>query len=261
MIDWTRATSLVTGASSGIGLAMAEELARRGSRLVLVSRDPDRLSRAAARLTVSGTPEPVAIPLDLARPGAAAELERAVQERGLAIDALVNNAGHSLAGDFSEQDPAKLEAMLQLDVVANALVMRAFLPGMIARRAGVVVNVASVASFHPLPTQAAYGASKAFVLSLTESVWAETRGTGVRVLALCPGATDTGFFRTVGRSMDVSKATPESVAAAAFAALERDAMTIVPGLLDHLRSRVLATLLPRRVAVRAIHGVLVRAYR
>jgi len=261
MIDPSRTTVLITGASSGIGFAMAEIFARRGNRLVLVSRDPERLHQAAAKLALPGSPEPVAIPMDLYLPGAAAELARATEQRSLQVDVLVNNAGHSLQGRFAEQDPSALERMLQLDVVATTLIARAYLPGMLERRCGAIVNVASIAAFLPFPTQAAYGASKAFVLALSEAIWAETRGTGVRVLALCPGPTDTGFFRTLGRDMRVAKSTPEFVAAAAVAALERDAMTVVPGFLDNIRSRILPRLLPRRLVAWSAERILSRMYR
>ena len=261
MIAWSGSTTLVTGASSGIGFAIAEILAKRGSRIVLVARESPRLREAAAKLAFVASSEPVVVPLDLSEPGASSALLRETERLGIQVDVLVNNAGHGLHGRFSEQDPVALEKMIQLDVVSVAMIARAFLPGMLARGRGAVVNVASIAAFAPFPTQAAYGASKAFVLSLSEALWAETRGTGVHVMALCPGATDTGFFHTLGQRMNVSKVSPESVAKVAVEALDRGATTIIPGLFDRLRCCLLPRLLPRRVVARFVHAVLERTYR
>lgn len=261
MIDWKRSTTLVTGASSGIGYAIAEILARRGSRIVLVARESPRLREAAAKLAAIASSEPVVIPLDLYDPGAPSELLRETERLGIQVDVLVNNAGHGLHGRFAEQDSAALGKLIQLDVVSVAMIARAFLPGMLARGRGAVLNVSSIAAFVPFPTQAVYGASKAFVLSLSEALWAETRGTGVHVMALCPGATDTGFFRTLGQRMNVSKVTPESVAKEGVDALDRGAMTVVPGFVDWLRCNLVARLLPRRVAARFMKFALEQTYR
>lgn len=259
-MDWNGAVALVTGASSGIGEGFARELARRGCRVVLVARREERLSALADELRTQGAPPPVVMVMDLAVDGAPQELKRRTDEMGLEVDVLVNNAGHSLQGPIHEVSPEDQDRMLRLNVCALAAVTGLYLPGMRSRGRGAIVNVASIASFHPIPTQAAYAASKAFVLSFTESLWEESRGSGVRVLAVCPGATATEFFQRLGRDLKVPKHAPSLVVDAALRALERDRMTVVVGLLNAFRSRFLPRITPRKLAVRVSGGIMRQAY-
>jgi len=194
--------ALVTGASGGIGAALARELARHGHDLVLAARSLAPLEALAAELRARGTVATV-IAADLAEPGAAATLALEIAGRGLAIDTLVNNAGLGAAGRFDRCDPVRIGEILQVNIMALTELTRLLLPGMIARGHGRVMLVASVAAFQPGPRMAAYFASKAYVLSLGEALAYELRGTGVSVTTLCPGATATNFFAVAGADNSV----------------------------------------------------------
>jgi uncharacterized protein len=222
--------ALVTGASSGIGESFARELARRGADLVLVARSRDKLTTLAANLNRSfGVAADVAV-VDLARHSAAEDLAAELSGRDLQIDILVNNAGFGLFAPLDQADGAVLSDMVQLNVAALVDLTRLYLPGMLDRDRGAIINVGSTAGFQPVPYMAVYGATKAFVLSFTEALWAETRGTGVRVTALCPGSTDTGFFDVAGADAQVGRRiSPEQVVHAALRALDRRRSTVVTG--------------------------------
>src|SRR5437588_3456954 len=198
----TRPLALVTGASGGIGAALARELARHGHDLVLAARGVAAMEALAAELSAEGANVTV-IAADLAQPGAAASLAGEIARRGLGIEILVNNAGLGAAGRFDKVDPVRINEMLQVNIVALSELTRLVLPGMIARRRGRVMLVASVAGFQPGPHMAAYFASKAYVLSLGEALAYELRGTGVTVTTLCPGATATNFFAVAGAGQSV----------------------------------------------------------
>jgi uncharacterized protein len=197
-VDYRRQTTLITGASSGIGAEFARRLAARGSGLVLVARRAERLEALAAELTAAhGVPVAV-IPRDLALPGAGRDLAAAVAERGLTVTSVINNAGFGTYGPFHDEDPQRLADEIAVDVSALVDISRAFIGPLRAAGNGVLVNVASVAAYQPSPALAVYAATKAFVLSFTEALWQESRGTGLRVLALSPGATSTEFFEVAG---------------------------------------------------------------
>ena len=198
----TRPLALVTGASGGIGAALARELARHGHDLVLAARGVAAMEALAAELREGGAGATV-IPADLSKPGAAATLADEIARSGVAIDILVNNAGLGAAGRFDRADPARISEILQVNIVALTELTRLLLPGMIARGRGRVMLVASVAGFQPGPRMAAYFASKAYVLSLGEALAYELRGTGVSVTVLCPGATATNFFTVAGADNSV----------------------------------------------------------
>jgi short-subunit dehydrogenase len=177
-------TAIVTGASSGIGLELARLLARDGHDVVLVARSEERLAALAGEL-----PGARSLPLDLSDPAAPAKLEAEVPS----ADVLVNNAGVGTYGPFAAADLGRTMAMIQLNVSALTELTHRYLPGMIERGAGRVLNVASTAAFQPGPLMAVYYATKAYVLSFSEAVGEELRGTGVTVTALCPGPTASGF--------------------------------------------------------------------
>ncbi len=242
------ATALVTGASSGIGEHLARLLAGRGHQLVLAARNRERLDALAAEL---GGAQVVAV--DLATPGGAAELVDAAPQ----VDILVNNAGVGDFGPFAESDLQRTLAMIQLNVTSLVELTRRYLPGMLDRGAGKVLNVASTAAFQPGPTMAVYYASKAFVLSFSEAIAEETRGRGVTVTALCPGPTASGF--QAGAAMESSRLvagrrlpSPAGVAEAGLAAMDRGDAVVVPGLRNQLMAASVRVT-PRPVVRRLVH--------
>jgi short-subunit dehydrogenase len=192
-----RPMALVTGASSGIGIALARELARHGHDLVLTARRVAPMEALAAELHDLGATATV-IAADLAKPGAAAALAHDVASRGLQIDVLVNNAGLGALGRFDRMEFGRVSEMLQVNIVALTELTRLLLPPMVARGHGRIMLVSSVAAFQPGPRMAVYFASKAYVSSLGEALAYELRRTGVSVTVLCPGATNTEFFTVAG---------------------------------------------------------------
>jgi hypothetical protein len=250
--------AVVTGASSGIGQAYARALARRGFRVVLVARRVDRLLALAQEL---GGPEKAdVIPLDLARHDAPAALEAELARRGLAVDILVNNAGVGLTGPFHTLPLDRLLAMVDLNARAVVELTRRFLPGMIERKHGAVVNVASTSAFQPVPFLAVYAASKAFVLSFTEALATELHGTGVAVQALCPGLTESEFHQVSGTDRVLFTRTPAmrpgDVAERSLRALDKGRLRVIPGWRDRLVIAV-QSVFPRAV-VRRVAGELFR---
>lgn len=189
-MNTNRPLALVTGASSGIGTELALELARTGHDLILTGRDAGRLNAAADRVRAAGAAVET-LTLDLGDPAAVAALMAHLGSRSLAV--LVNNAGFGLSGAVAEASPAELSALLALNVTTLTMLTRAVLPGMVARKAGRILNLASTAAFGPIPGMAVYAASKSYVLSFTEALAVELEGTGVTVTALCPGPTKTRF--------------------------------------------------------------------
>lgn len=228
------AVILLTGASSGIGAALAVALAPKGAHLLLTARSADRLAELAQQVRSAGGHATV-LPLDLAAPGAARQLFDEVQRLGISIDTLINCAGFGLFGPLAGNDPARLSQMLQLNVVALTELTRLFLPELLARR-GTVLNIASTAAFQPTPYMAAYGATKAYVLSFSEALWAEYRSRGLRVAAVCPGPVETPFLDALGggaRSTPLLRTTPltvDEVVQACLLALDSPGPTHIVGL-------------------------------
>jgi short-subunit dehydrogenase len=183
-MDLAGRTALVTGAGSGIGGAFAEQLAVRGADLIVVARRRNRLEQLDERITRQHGHRVTVLATDLTVPGTVVTLADDVARLGLTVDVLVNNTGFGTHGPLIGESGARISDEVQLNVGALVDLTRCFLPGTVERGDGTVVNVASTASFQPIPFMAVYGATKAFVLSFTEAVWAETRETGVRVLAL-----------------------------------------------------------------------------
>ncbi|HLT84249.1 MAG TPA: SDR family NAD(P)-dependent oxidoreductase [Phototrophicaceae bacterium] len=201
-LDLARQAVLVTGASSGIGAEFARQLAARGADLVLVARRAERLAALAEELRRDQGTAVTTVATDLARPGVGLALRSDLEARGVEVTGVVNSAGFANHGAFHEEALADLTGEIALDVSAVVEISHAFLPGLRRRGAGFLVNVASMAAYQGDPTMAVYGAAKAFVLSLTEALWYEARGTGVRVLAVSPGATQTEFFDVAGDGAD-----------------------------------------------------------
>ena len=230
------ATCVVTGASSGIGAEIARELARRGLGVTLVARREERLRELAAEIGESSQAIACDVTDDAARKRLAAELD----ERGLAVDVLVNNAGFSTSGPFWKSDPDREVAMVRTNIEAVVAFCGLFVPGMVERGRGALLNVASTASFQPLPMQAGYAASKAFVLNFTEALHEEVRGTGVTVTALCPGPVKTEFVEVANLQGAESEMpeflwdSAEDVARAAVKGLERGKRVVIPGVLNRM---------------------------
>lgn len=244
--------AVVTGASSGIGADIARELARRGHELVLVARSEDKLRALADEL---GTTAHV-VPLDLGDREARAGLLPDLEARGLVPQVLVNNAGFSTTGPVHTSDPAREAALVEVDVMAVVDLCSRFLPGMVERGSGAVLNVASTAAFQPLPGQAAYGAAKAFVLSYTRSLSGELKGKGVTVTALCPGPVDTGFGEAAGFTKEEAEnalpgflwVSSEAVAREAVAGLDRGTLVVIPGLGNKIGAGF-STIAPKRLLI------------
>jgi uncharacterized protein len=247
-------TCLVTGASSGIGADLARQLATRGHGVTLVARREDRLRELADELTAAHDVRAEVVACDLSDVTARDALAAAVTERGLAVDVLVNNAGFSTIGPVHRSDPTREVAMIRTDVEAVVHLCSTFVPGMVERGRGAVLNVASTAAFQPLPGQAGYGAAKAFVLSYTRALAQELAGRGVTATALCPGPVETEFAEAAGfgeaeaadslpRFMWVSSS---DVAAQAVAGMEKGRRVVIPGAPNRIGAGV-GHLVPKRL--------------
>jgi short-subunit dehydrogenase len=247
-------TALVTGASSGIGVELARLLAARGHGVTLVARREERLAELARELADAHGIRAEVVATDLTDEAARSRLVDTVAERGLTVDVLVNNAGLTTTGPVAASDVAGELRMVRTDVEAVVHLCSAYVPGMVERRRGAVLNVASMAAFQPLPGQAGYGGSKAFVLSYTRAMAQELRGTGVVASALCPGPVETEFAAAGG--FDEEKAasslpkvmwvSAHDVARAGIEGLERGRDVVIPGGVNRVAAGV-AHLVPRRV--------------
>ena len=247
-----RTIAIVTGASSGIGEALASAMAAQGTHVVLVARSVERLTALATRIESAGGTATV-IPVDLAAPGAAQTLFDEVERRKLPVDTLVNNAGFGFYGPFETEAPAHLSEMLQVNVVALTELTRLFVPSLLMRR-GAILNVASTVAFQPSPYMSAYGATKAFVLSFTEALWAEYRGSGLHIAAVCPGPVETPFIDAMGsgvRSTTVFKMalSVDKVVRACLRAIDGKSPTRIVGLVNWLLAQT-SRVSPRAVTAR-----------
>ena len=234
-----RPIALVTGASSGIGAALARELAQHGHDLVLSARSVAPMEALAAELRGLGA-EATVIAVDLAEPGGAAGLVAELAAREIEIEVLVNNAGLGAFGPFKQTAPKRVDEILQVNIVALTELTQALLPAMLARRRGRIMLVASTASFLPLPNMAVYAATKAFVRSFGEALAEELKSSGVTVNVLCPGTTATNFFDVAGNMPTALQSarmmSAEAVAKLGFAGMMRGERVTVAG----LANRVLA---------------------
>ncbi|GAA3391945.1 SDR family NAD(P)-dependent oxidoreductase [Cryptosporangium minutisporangium] len=229
-MDCRGSTALITGASSGLGAAFAEALAARGAGVVLVARSTGALEALAERLRAAHGVRTDVVTQDLTTPDAAEAVRAETDRRGLTIDVLVNNAGFGSAGRFDRMDPERAQREILLDVNAVVGLTHAYLPGMVERRNGAVLNVASIAAFQPTPYMSIYGAAKAFVLSFGNALWQEYRSLGVRVTTLAPGPVATNFFEVVGTEavMVGSPLPAEVVVDAALRGLDHNRPVVVP---------------------------------
>jgi short-subunit dehydrogenase len=246
-------TALITGASSGIGYELAQQFARDKTNLVLVARDEARLNQIAHEIQSAHHVSVTVIRADLARAGAAAEIYAGTLRAGIAVDYLINNAGFGLGGSFLDTDLQGELDMLQVNIVSLVHLAKLYLRDMRERRSGGVLNVASTAAFQPGPFMAVYYASKAFVLSFTEALAEELRGTGLTATALCPGPTATDFQRRAKienvrlmKSKPLGMMSAAEVAETGYRGFLSGKAVVIPGLMNKMAVQSL------RISPRAI---------
>ncbi len=258
MFNYQGKWALITGASAGIGTAFAHALAQRGSHLILVARRADRLNALAQSLRAQYQVDVDTIALDLAPVNAAQQLFDQVQTRGRRIDLLINNAGIGVFGPFLTTKVEEDEKLVMLNVVALTMLTRLFLPQLLQQPEGMIINVASTAAFQPLPYMAIYGASKAYVLSFTEALWAEHRQDKLHVLALCPGPVTTEFFSAMGNEMHSfgKRDTADDIVKQTLAIADKNRMYFIPGMLKNYWQAQLTRLLPRKLLASVTGNVL-----
>ena len=250
-------TALITGASSGIGAAFAEALAQRGMNVVLVARSEDRLFALANTLKSQYGIRAEVIVQDLTQPDAATLVYKSVEALGVEIDLLINNAGFGDYGVFGDRPRQKQLDMIQLNIAALVDLTHQFLPQMQERRSGSILNIASIAGFQPMPYFSVYAATKAFVLSFSEALWAENQSTGVHIMAVCPGPTESRFFE-VADFPQVSVSEGQGIVAAevvvqeALRALDNRQSNVVTGGMGNQMIVNAARFLPRQTLVNGI---------
>jgi short-subunit dehydrogenase len=254
-----RILALVTGASSGIGVAFAHVLAEHGCDLVLTARDAISLGSLTTELRERYGVTAAYIVCDLSEPSGAEELYGEVKRRGLVIDVLINNAGFNSYGPFADVELSTALAMIQVNLASLVILTKLFLRDMIVRRTGKILNVGSTAGFGPAPYVGVYAATKAFVLSFSESVSAEVRGTGVTVGVLCPGSTESGFATRAGmlqtKVFSGKLMTAKQVADLGYQAMMRGRMTTITGFKNWFQVWSMR-FAPRSIVVRIAEGLL-----
>ena len=257
--------ALITGASTGIGAEFARQFAGRGHDLVVVARSEDKLNALAQQLRAAHGVNVTVIAMDLSIPTAAGDLWQRTNSLGLEITVLVNNAGFGTHCDVADARPERLEEEVQLNCLTLVGTTSRYLPQMRARGSGTIINLASTAAFLPLPKMAVYGATKSFVLSFTEALWSEERKHGVRVLAVCPGLTDTSFFEVAGDAAAKAASgmaavrftrTPEQVVDNTMRVLSGHKPSFVDGAANAVVWRGFTKVLPRRLMI-ALSGWLI----
>jgi short-subunit dehydrogenase len=257
-------TALITGASNGIGYELAKVLAEKGDNLILVARSKSKLDELKKELEEKFKVSVYIIGKDLSLPEAAKDVYDEIKQKKFSIDYLINNAGFGDFGFFADSDWSKQEQMINLNITALACFTRLYLPDMIKRGSGRIMNMASTASFQPGPTMSVYFASKAFVLSFSEAINNEVRDKGITVTALCPGATHSGF--QAAASMQNSKLldgknfpTSKEVAEYGYKAMMKGKAVAIHG----LKNKILANsvrFLPRSIVVKAARKIQEKKY-
>jgi short-subunit dehydrogenase len=249
-----RPVTLITGASAGIGVALAHVFAAHGHELVLIARREQRLAALADEIAAKGHPRPVVLPLDLAAAGVADRVGEALAARGLEPEIVVNNAGFGLVGEAATLDRAEQLAMIDVNVRALTDLSLAFVNSLERHRGG-ILNVASVAAFMPGPGMAVYYATKAYVLSFSEALHSELKPRGIRVTALCPGPVPTEFQARAGIAGDsypsLLTESAQAVAEQGYRAVKDGRRMVVPGFANKVVT-VLAPLLPRGLVLAAL---------
>jgi len=239
---------LITGASSGIGLELAKEFAQHGHSVLLLARSTQRLEQLTQELRTNFKVRAELVQADLSKPNAPAQVAEELNRRNLAVDILVNNAGFGLLGPYGKLDLQQQIDMIQVNVTALAHLTRLFLPGMIQRNFGGVLNVSSIAAYQAGPNMAIYYATKAFVLAFTEALHEEVSGTNLHVSCLCPGPTHTGFAAAANMEgsnlFKFGAQSANEVAKFGYAAYQRNQAIAIPGLKNKLLA-IAAKLSPR----------------
>jgi uncharacterized protein len=254
MIDYRGSTVLITGASSGLGAEFARQLAARGANLILVARRVDRLDALKATLEREFGVTATVIAADLGAAAAASALAAQVARLGLPVHSLINNAGFGSHNRFEHEDATRIHDEVALNVAAVVDLTKAFYPQLLKHGRGILINVASTAAFQPIPRMAVYGASKAFVLSFTEALWYEAKSSGLRVIALCPGATETEFFEVAGPKARTGRVqSAATVVRTALRALDRrnPPPSVVTGF-TNVAATIAERVLPRRALVSSV---------
>jgi short-subunit dehydrogenase len=257
VIDYRGSTVLITGASSGLGAEFAEQLGARGANLILVARRVDRLVALKATLESKHGVTATVIAADLAAAGAASTLADEVRKLKLPVHSLINNAGFGTHNLFEAADAGRVHDEVAVNVAAVVDLTKAFYEELLQHGSGVLINVASTAGFQPIPRMAVYGATKAFVLSLTEALWYEARPSGLKVIALCPGATETEFFDVAGpKAQSGRMQSARTVVRTALRALDRrnPPPSIVSGF-TNVAATIAERVVPRRALVSAVGRV------
>jgi len=251
--------ALVTGASMGIGVDLAECLARDGYDLILAARGETALTAVADRLSGAYGVQAAVFAVDLGTQGGGSRLAQAIKAAGLSVDVLVNNAGFGMAGGFAGSDFGPQLGMIDLNVRALVELTHIYWPNMLAKNRGGVLNVASMAAFVPGPLMAVYYASKAFVLSFSEALWEEARGSGVHVSCLCPGATKSKFRERAGtgstrfgQTAVVMESMP--VAEAGYAGFRNNQAVVITGK-GNRRTVRMVPFLPRKIVLKMVHNM------
>lgn len=245
-------TTLITGASSGIGEAFARKLAARGENVLLVARSGDKLASLCNELGLEHNVSAQYVAQDLTEADAAVKLFEETGRRELEVETLINNAGFGSMGDFTAQDLGRELSMVDLNIKALVALTYQFLKPMRERKRGTIINVASTAAFQGVPYMATYAATKAFVLSFSEALWEENRAHGVHVMALCPGVTDTNFFEAAehkDRPPMRTMQTPDEVVETALKGLKRGKSHIISGWTNYLTTES-ERLVPRSFVAR-----------
>lgn len=253
---------VVTGGSRGIGFALAKRFLEKKHETAIVGRNAPRLAEAVAELTAATGVEPLSILCDVTEANAADVIVANLNRAGLYLDVLVNNAGIGLAGPFLAQAPLEISRLVALNVESVTRLTRAVLPDMVARQRGGILNVASLGAYVPGPNQAAYYASKAYVVSLTEAIASEVSGQGIRVSALAPGPVDTAFHSRIGAERSLYRLllpsmTPDRVARTAYRGFMFGQRVIVPGIFN-TAAVIALKVLPHIITVPIMYGFLKR---
>jgi uncharacterized protein len=251
----TMPATVITGASEGIGRALARRFAEAGDRVVLVARREALLQTVADEIRRDFKADPVVLPIDVNRPDAAGEIECALQVRGLHVDVLINNAGFGVSGEFASLPEADIEALISCNIAALTRLSRHFLPAMLERNRGGLINIASLAGLTPGPYQAPYYASKAYVISLTRAIAYEIEGSGVKAMVVTPGPVETGFHARMNAETSfyryfVPSPSAEMVAAATYYGFKWHFSIIAPGMSAKVMS-VIMRLVPKYLVIPA----------
>jgi uncharacterized protein len=245
-------TALITGASSGIGKAFAQQLAARNTNLVLVARSEEKLYQLTKELAENSHIHIEVIVKDLTEPHAAQAVFDAIQAKGLTIDLLINNAGFGDYGDFASSEGEKQVKIVQLNILALVDLTHKFLPLMRQRQSGSIINVSSITAFQPMPYLSVYAASKAFIVSFSQALWAENRPYGIRVLVTCPGPIETNFFSAANFPPILAgnreqMFTSEEVVQQSLKALDNWQPAVVIGDIKTQLRTILARVVPRKI--------------